>query len=160
MTPFRPPVAALLICLLGTVPLRAQSEATAEAAASAAETKLAKAIADYEAFADEPQKAAQRRRAMLWLGEIDLPGATEFLQQELTKAGDKPFAAVVAEAIGKVARPSLRPALWTLARRAEAPPVVRTAATRSMLRLGEIVEDCEAERASFLFLVWIDSLEA
>ena len=31
---------------------------------------------------------------------------------------------------------------------------------RSMLRLGEIVEDCEAERASFLFLVWIDSLEA
>lgn len=33
-------------------------------------------------------------------------------------------------------------------------------AGRSMLRLCEIVEDCEAEGAGFLFQVWIDSLEA
>ena len=33
-------------------------------------------------------------------------------------------------------------------------------AGRSMLRLGEIVADCEAESAGFLFQVWIDSLEA
>jgi hypothetical protein len=137
VTPFRPSAAALTVCLLGIASLRAQSEATAADAASAAESKLAKAIADYEAVANEPQKAAQRRRALLWLGEIDQPGATEFLQQQLVKAGDQPFAAVVAEAIGKVARPSLRGELWTLARRAEAPPAVRIAATRSVLRLGD-----------------------
>jgi hypothetical protein len=137
VTPFRPSAAALTVCLLGIASLRAQSEATAADAASAAESKLAKAIADYEAVANEPQKAAQRRRALLWLGEIDQPGATEFLQRQLVKAGDQPFAAVVAEAIGKVARPSLRGELWTLARRAEAPPAVRTAAARSVLRLGD-----------------------
>ncbi|MBA4011110.1 MAG: hypothetical protein C0481_04515 [Phenylobacterium sp.] len=33
-------------------------------------------------------------------------------------------------------------------------------AGRSMLRLGEIIEDCEAEGAGFLFQVWIDCLAA
>lgn len=31
---------------------------------------------------------------------------------------------------------------------------------RSMQRLGEIIEDCEAEDAGFLFQVWIDRLAA
>jgi von Willebrand factor type A domain len=139
--PIRLSVALLTACLSGLSVVPAQSEAAADASATALEAKLAKAIADYEALATEPQKPAQRRRALLWLGEIDLPKTTDYLQNELLKVGDKPFAAVVIEAIGKVARPSLRPELWMLARRVAAPPPVRTAAAKVVLGFGDAAID-------------------
>lgn len=99
--------------------------------------RVAKAIAEYRAFAADAQKAAQRRRAILWLGEIDHPAATEFLQQELAAAGDNGFAAVVLEAIAKVARPALQPDMVRIVERASAPMSARIAAAAAILRLGD-----------------------
>lgn len=129
----RPFVATLSACLALAIGLRAQAgEAQPDPAA-----RVAKAIEDYQACAGDPKKAAQRRRALLWLGEIDHPTTTTFLQQELAAAGDTGFAAVVLEAIGKVARPSLQPEMLQILERASAPMSARLAAAATMLRLGD-----------------------
>ena len=103
--------------------------------------KVQQAIADYRALAGDPKKAAQRRKALVWLGEIDHALATQFLQAELVAAGDTPFAAVVVEAIGKVARPSLQADLVAVLARTSAPAAVRTAAATVVLRLGDRAMD-------------------
>jgi hypothetical protein len=136
------PFAILAVCLLGLPTLRAQTgNESVPAAVPAVASKLAKAIADYESFQGDPQKAAQRRRALLWLGEVDDAEAIPYLRQELLRAGDSPFVAVVVEAIGKVARPELQPELMLLARRLEAPPQARTAAVAVAARLGDRAVD-------------------
>ncbi|MGB3965208.1 MAG: hypothetical protein WBO45_00660, partial [Planctomycetota bacterium] len=113
-----------LLAALGlgcAAPLRAQDDEPPPDPA----LRVQKAIDDYQSLGTDRQKAAQRRKALVWLGEIDHQLATEFLAQELTAAGDSPFASTVIEAIGKVARPSLQPLLTQVLQRPAAPMAVR-----------------------------------
>jgi len=125
-------VAILLACAALALGLRSQDGGVAADPAA----RVAKAIADCKAFAGEP-KSAQLRRALVWLGEIDHPEATQYLRQELLAAGDTALAAVVLEAIAKVARPDLLPDLTKVLERATAPMPARIAAADAILRLGD-----------------------
>ncbi len=100
-------------------------------------TRIDKAIADYEATTADKQKAAQRKHALLWLGEIDHSTVVAYLQKELVTAGDTPFAAVVLEAIAKVPRPTLQSEFSAALQRVTAPPVVRSAAATALVKLGD-----------------------
>mgnify|MGYP003342217853 CR=1 FL=1 len=91
----------ILTALGGVVTAQAEGEAIDPSA------KAAKAIADYEAVKGDAQKVAQKRRALLWVGDIDHADVTTFLQKELQEAGNTAFAATVCEAIGKVERPQI-----------------------------------------------------
>lgn len=141
----RPFAVPLFVCLGLAIGLPAQAEGGAAADPAA---KVEKAIADYQATAGDAKKAAQRRRALLWLGELDHASATTFLQQELAAAGDTAFAAVVLEAIGKQPRPELQPELQKILERAAAPMSVRIAAAATMLRLGDRPMDALLEMAA------------
>ncbi len=130
---FRSLVVAALASACLALPLYAQ-EATAGVDPAA---RVAKAIEDYAALKGDAQKAVQRRRAIVWLGEIDHPDAVAFLLKELAAAGDSAFAAVVLEALGKVARPQLQAELTKVLARASAPVAVRLAAATVIVRSGE-----------------------
>ncbi len=108
--------------------------------------KAAKAIADYEALKGDAKKAVQRQKAIVWLGQIDHPSATEFLGKELQAAGDTPFAASVLEGIGKVVRPDLRPQVTAVLEREKAPMPVRVAAAGVLVRMGDRPMDELLER--------------
>lgn len=99
--------------------------------------KANKAIADFQALKGDAKKAVQRQKAIVWLGEIDHPAASEFLQKELVAAGDGGFLVFVVEAIGKVARPALRPDLTAVLEREKAPMPARIAAAGAIARLGD-----------------------
>lgn len=128
-------------------PAAAPAAPAAAADASDSAARVSKAIDDYKSVRDDRPKAAQRKKALLWLGEIDHPLATEYLQQELAAVGDSPFAATVIEAIGKVARPSLQPDLTKLLHRASTPTPVRLMAAGVIVRLGDRPLDALLELA-------------
>lgn len=125
---------AALVLHAGPACLSAQEDASAAADPAA---RVARAIADYEALKADPQKGPLRRQALLWLGEIDHGDATIFLRTELRAAGDTPFAAVVCEAIAKVARPTLEEPLRDALQRATAPAALRNAAAAALVQLGD-----------------------
>ena len=108
--------------------------------------KANKAIADFQALKGDAKKAVQRQKAIVWLGEIDHPAASEFLQKELVAAGDGGFLVFVVEAIGKVARPALRPDLTAVLEREKAPMPARIAAAGAIARLGDRPMDDLIER--------------
>ena len=108
--------------------------------------KANKAIADFQALKGDAKKAVQRQKAIVWLGEIDHPAASEFLQKELVAAGDGGFLVFVVEAIGKVARPALRPDLTAVLEREKAPIPARIAAAGAIARLGDRPMDDLIER--------------
>jgi HEAT repeat protein len=99
--------------------------------------RVARAISDYEATKADKHKAAQERKALIWLGEIDHPLVVDYLRTELTKAGDTEFAAVVLDAIAKVPRPVLQPEMLGVLQRSTTPVVVRNAAATAIGRLGD-----------------------
>ncbi len=123
----------LLACTALLAPAMAQAE---EAAATDIATKVARAIADYEAVKDDAQKVAQKRRAMLWLGDLEHADVTTYLQRELAAAGNTQFAAVVCEAIGRHVRPQLVDALLDVLQREGVPPMVRNAAGLAAAKSG------------------------
>ena len=108
--------------------------------------KANKAIADFQALKGDAKKAVQRQKAIVWLGEIDHPAASEFLQKELVAAGDGGFLVFVVEAIGKVARPALRSDLTAVLEREKAPIPARIAAAGAIARLGDRPMDDLIER--------------
>jgi hypothetical protein len=133
-----------IVAILLTVGLAAQeAEPQAEPV-----SRVAKAIADYQSVAKDPAKASQRRHAIVWIGEIDDPAATAFLQDELAAAGDTGFAFTVIEAIAKVARPSLQPQLRAVLERTSAPLAARVAAAGAIVRLGDRAMDSMLEMAA------------
>jgi len=99
--------------------------------------RVARAISDYEATKSDKNKAAQERKALIWLGEIDHPLVADYLRTELTKAGDTEFAAVVLDAIAKVPRPVLQPEMLAVLQRSTTPVGVRNAAATAIGRLGD-----------------------
>jgi len=99
--------------------------------------RVQQAIADYRAIPRDVPRAAQRKKAMVWLGAIDDPAMTAFLQAELQTAGDTTFAASVLEAIAAVARPSLQGDITAVLQRTSAPVSVRIAAAAALVRLGD-----------------------
>ncbi len=109
--------------------------------------RVEKAIADYKALPAGSKSAAQRRKAITWLGEIDHPLATDFLQRELTAAGDGTFAVTILEAIGKVTRPTLQADLLQVLHRPSAPPALRAAAAGVLAKLGDRPLDAMLELA-------------
>jgi hypothetical protein len=117
--------------LLGDV--RAQEGEPVEATVD----RVQLAIADYQAIGRSAANTAQRKKAIVWLGAIDDPATTAFLQAELQAAGDTAFAASVLEAIGKVVRPSLQADVTAVLQRASAPLSVRLAAAAALVRLGD-----------------------
>jgi hypothetical protein len=99
--------------------------------------RAVQAIADYRALQAAGKPTAQRKKALLWLGEIDHADVTAMLQQELAAAGDTGFAAVVLEAIGRVPRPSLQADATAVLERETAPLAARIAAAGAIVRMGD-----------------------
>jgi hypothetical protein len=125
-------IVVLFACLGSLVGLRAQDDA---AAADPAD-RVRQAIDDYKAVRDTG-KPAQKRKALLWLGEVDHAEATAFLQQELEAAADTAFATTVLEAVAKVPRPSLQADALAVLQRDSAPMAARIAAAAAILRMGD-----------------------
>jgi hypothetical protein len=119
------------------VPVAPPAAAPAEAAVPAdSAARAARAIADYEALPADA-KPVQRRKALLWLGEIDDPATTAFLQRQLAAAGDTAFAATVLDAIAVVPRASLQADATQVLARTSAPLGARVAAAAAILRMGD-----------------------
>ncbi|MBL8756534.1 MAG: VWA domain-containing protein [Planctomycetes bacterium] len=134
--------AAILVAIVAaSVPLHAQDEP-----AVGQEQRVDSAIAAYRAIKVEAKTAAQRKKALLWLGEIDHARASEFLQQELVAAGDGAFAIAVVEAIGKVPRPALQPDLLAVLARKTAPLALRSAVVAAIARQGDRAVDLLVEQ--------------
>ncbi len=131
----RPPAVAtvllLLACRLGPVVAQADAAPVPDLGA-----KVQQAIADHEAVKGDGKREAQQRRTLLWLGEIAHAEATAYLQQQLAAAADKPFAAVVCEAIAKVPRPELQAPLLVTLQLPNASVAVRDAAATAVAKLG------------------------
>lgn len=117
-----------------------RTAAAQESEPAPAETKAARvqrAIADYEQLGTAPKEAARRRQALAWIGEIDDPAATEYLQRALESAGTGPGAVAVLEAIAKVPRPQLQQQLWDTLHGTAASDAVRAAAAKAIVSFGE-----------------------
>ncbi len=117
--------------------VRTQEPAAAAGQPESVQERAAKAIEQYEAFKKEGKGDAQRNRALLWLGEIDCDEVTDYLRRELQQAGDKPFANIVLQAIGKVRRKALEEDVWNVIVRPSAPVSVRRSATDTYRQLGD-----------------------
>ena len=131
-------IPGLLALLLGTTlccGLAAQSDE--DPAKDDGQKRVARAISDYEATKADQHKAAQVRKALIWLGEIDHPLVVDYLRTELTKAGDTDFAVVVLDAIAKVPRPVLQPEIMAVLKGSSTPVGVRNAAATAIGRLGD-----------------------
>ena len=136
------PTACLVAGLAGQEPVEpAPPPSPAEATAAPAPDRAARAIADYEAVRGDKEKAAQERRALIWLGEVDSPEVTDYLLQELKRVAGSTAALGVVEAIGKVARPAAQAELTALLHGKRTIPALRTAAAGVLLRLGDRAMD-------------------
>lgn len=129
----RRPIVFLFACGALVAPVAAQAD---DAPPVDLATKVAHAIADYEAVKVDAQKGAQRRRALLWLGDIDHVDASAYLQKELEAAGNTAFVGVVCEAIGKHVRPQFAEQLLGLLQRDGVSPAVRAAAATAAAKSG------------------------
>ena len=136
----RPPrtLTTLLLssALLASV-LAGQAAPTTADAKRALKTKIDKAIKDYEAIRKDKTKVAQRRRMIGWIGEINSPRVTKYLQVELARLTRWPSGTFVIEAMSKRARPAVRADLLRALKRADAHLTVRVAATEALFALGE-----------------------
>ncbi|MEI2784985.1 MAG: hypothetical protein V9E82_04680 [Candidatus Nanopelagicales bacterium] len=131
------PIFVTLALGLGTTSrLRAQ-ENLPEAAESSLEQRIDKAIEDYEALRKDKKNQPQRNRALLWLGEIDHERVSLYLEKELAKAADTPFAVIVLQAIAKVPRARLLDDCWNVMKRESAPMGVRNAAAEAVVKTGD-----------------------
>ncbi|MEC8652298.1 MAG: VWA domain-containing protein [Planctomycetota bacterium] len=103
--------------------------------------KIDKAIKDYEAVRTDKTKLAQRRRLVGWLGEIDHPRVTKYLQKELRSYARFGSGVYVIEAMGKVERPEVQADLMKAVKRPDAYVSVRTAATQALVAFGDEATD-------------------
>lgn len=114
-----------------------------KAAADKLTKRIEKAIADYEAVRKEELKKKGkpnpklRRRMLLWLGEIDDPRVTEYLDALLEKHYRAKWSTYIIEAIGQAERPDLEPTLLRVASNPKTPYAVRVAATRRVMSFGD-----------------------
>ena len=129
----RRPIVFLFACSALVAPVAAQA---GDAPPVDLATKVAHAIADYEAVKVDAQKGAQKRRALLWLGDIDHVDVNAYLQKELEAAGNTAFVGVVCEAIGKHVRPQFAEQLLGLLQRDGVSPAVRAAAATAAAKSG------------------------
>jgi|GEM_PF-3267650 len=128
--------------------LRAQGGQPAEAAQEDALTaKVDEAIKDYEAVRKDAKKVAQRRRLLGWLGELDHPRATKYLQQELRRLARYSSGVDVVTAIRKLPRPTLRVDLQKALMRPDCYSSVRIALTAALVELGDEGVDWLFEQA-------------
>ena len=79
--------------------------AQGEAVKGTLKAKIDKAIKDYQAIRSDAKKLTQRRKLLGWLGEIDHPRVTKYLQTELRRLGRYSSGTYVIEAMGKVEVP-------------------------------------------------------
>lgn len=132
------PIIVALVFGLGTPScLWAQENVPVAAAESSLEQRVDKAIDDYEALRKDKKSLPQRNRALLWLGEIDHERVSLYLEKELAKAGDTPFAVTVLQAISKVPRSRLLDDCWNVMKRESAPMGVRNAAAEAVVKAGD-----------------------
>jgi hypothetical protein len=110
--------------------------------------RVQKAIRDYEEAKKVAGRQAPKRAKVLWLGSIDDPEVTAYLQRELAAQRDTPLAAAICEAIGQVRRPILQAELLELAQRSQAPAAARTAAALAAAKLGDQAIDALVHVAS------------
>jgi uncharacterized protein YegL len=110
-------------------PASGQGDATA--------ARAEQAIADYEQCKQLPADSAQRRRSLLWLGEVDHPDVTDYLRRELEAAGNRSAAISVLDAIAQVPRADLQAQLWEVLQRTSVPGPLQTAAGKAIVRFGE-----------------------
>lgn len=108
-------------------------EAKAEAALA---KRLDKAIAAYEKVRKDKKKLSQRKRLLGWVGEIDDPRVTAYLKKDLKRYASKPAGEYSVDAIAKMARPELEPALLNALKRADSTHRVRVKATRLLTTFG------------------------
>ena len=103
--------------------------------------KIDKAIKDYEAVRKDKSKLTQRRRLIGWLGEIDHPRVTKYLQKELRTYARYSTGTYVIDAISKVARPEVQADLHKVLLRTDAHHSVLVEATRALVAFGEEATD-------------------
>jgi len=143
---FRKPLltAALLLMPAGGLMAQGNEPAAAESAQDpeeALQAKIDKAIEDYEKVRKDRNKQTQQRRMIGWLGEIDDPRVTKYLQKELRSLTSKPAGAYVIEAMGKVDRPGVRKDLRKALLRPDASYSVRVAAVKAIAGYGDEATD-------------------
>lgn len=99
--------------------------------------RVDRAIADYEAAKQADQPEALRRRALLWLGELDDERVTNLLRSELKRTRNSEFAAIVLEAISRKPRPVLTGDAYRMLVRPSVVPAVQQAAASAVAASGE-----------------------
>ena len=129
--------ASLVACLLLGAPTRAQGEGEPDPIAK----RIDKAIADYERVRQNKTKLPQRRRLIGWLGEIDHPRVSTYLKKELAAFRKWGFGVAVVDAIARLPRPTLETDLRATLRHRSTSYIVRVAAARAMLSLGDAQAD-------------------
>jgi hypothetical protein len=102
----------------------------------AIEARIDKAIEAYEAVRKDSTKLAQRRRLLGWIGEIDHPRVTSYLEKNLARTAKAFVGKYSVEAIEKLSRPDLEPALIAVVKRKDANHAVRVAATIAVTQFG------------------------
>lgn len=127
----------LLALAFAALSCRSAAAQQADPVATEGSARVQRAIADYEALRGKPKEVARRKQALLWLGEIDDPAATEYLQRELAAAGHGAAAVGVLEAIARVPRPQLHQELQDVLHAADASEPVRVAAAKAVAAWGE-----------------------
>lgn len=123
--------------LLSFAPVLWPGAAVRAQADAAADDRVQKAIADYESVRDDADKEAMRRRAIVWLGELDAPEVSEYLKKELRRTQATAFASNVIEAIAAVPRPGLEDEVFDVLTKARTPMAARVAAATTVAGLGE-----------------------
>lgn len=97
--------------------------------------RIDKAIADYEAVRKDSKKLAIRRRLLGWLGEMDHARVSDYLAQDLKRYAKWESGSYAVEAIAKLPRPDLKPALLEAIKRGDCHHQVRVDAARLLLTL-------------------------
>lgn len=118
-----------------------------EAVKGTLKAKIDKAIKDYQAIRSDAKKLTQRRKLLGWLGEIDHPRVTKYLQTELRRLARYPSGTYVIEAMGKVERPDVEADLFQALKRPDANASVRIAATRALVGYGDAATETLLELA-------------
>jgi hypothetical protein len=111
-------------------------ESEEEKAEAALAKRVDKAIAAYEKVRKNPKKLSQRKRLLGWLGEIDHPRVTEYLKKDLKRYASSQAGEYSVEAIAKVKRTELEPALLSALKRADGRHGVRVKATQLLTSFG------------------------
>ncbi|MCK5941535.1 MAG: VWA domain-containing protein, partial [Planctomycetes bacterium] len=133
---FRGSLLATMLLLVPAIRAQGGDEIDAKAEQKALQERIDKAIADYEKVRKDKDKLAQRRRLLGWLGEIDHPRVTGYLQKELRNFARYGAGTYVIEALGKVPRPDTEDDLFKAIRRGDANHSVRVAATKAIVGFG------------------------